>query len=148
MTAVLGFDYLTGNDFIIGMRAGSNHLELHREEVNALNVFPVPDGDTGTNMSMTLRSAVLEGEKETGSGIGKVAKAAGRGALMGARGNSGVILSQVFRGLYKELDNHQEIDAMVWAQALQAGADTAYKAVMNRWKVRFLPWCANALTER
>ncbi|MGE5453621.1 MAG: DAK2 domain-containing protein [Methylocystaceae bacterium] len=131
MTIVLGFDYLTGNDLIIGMRAGSNNLELHRDEVNALNVFPVPDGDTGTNMSMTLRSAVLEGEKESESGIGKVAKAAGRGALMGARGNSGVILSQVFRGIYKELDNHQQVDAMIWAQALQSGADTAYKAVMK-----------------
>lgn len=131
MTNVLGLDYITGNDFISGIRAGSNNLELHRDEVNALNVFPVPDGDTGTNMSMTLRSAVLEGEKEAGSGIGKVAKAAGRGALMGARGNSGVILSQVFRGLYKELDNHEEVDALVWAQALQSGADTAYKAVMK-----------------
>ncbi|MGE5381220.1 MAG: DAK2 domain-containing protein [Methylocystaceae bacterium] len=127
----MGLDYITGNDFISGIRAGSNNLELHRDEVNALNVFPVPDGDTGTNMSMTLRSAVLEGEKEAGSGIGKVAKAAGRGALMGARGNSGVILSQVFRGLYKELDNHEEVDALVWAQALQSGADTAYKAVMK-----------------
>lgn len=127
----MGLDYITGNDLINGMRAGSNNLELHRDEVNALNVFPVPDGDTGTNMSMTLRSAVAEGEKETETSIGKVAKAIGRGALMGARGNSGVILSQVFRGLYKELDNHQQADAMVWAQALQSGADTAYKAVMK-----------------
>jgi DAK2 domain fusion protein YloV len=96
-----------------------------------LNVFPVPDGDTGTNMYLTLLSAVKEGEKNSREPLGKVAKAISMGSLMGARGNSGVILSQIFRGMAKVLENREQANALDLALALRAGADTAYKAVMK-----------------
>ena len=79
----------------------SNRLEEKKEYVNSLNVFPVPDGDTGTNMSMTFKSAVQEIENMSTESIGEISKTVARGALMGARGNSGVILSQIFRGIAK-----------------------------------------------
>ena len=96
-----------------------------------LNVFPVPDGDTGTNMYLTLQAAVKEGEKNVDKPLGKVARAISSGSLMGARGNSGVILSQIFRGIAKILDGKDEADALLFAQALKSGSDTAYKAVMK-----------------
>jgi len=106
-------------------------LEKNKSRVDALNVFPVPDGDTGTNMYLTLLSAAREAEKKQDRSIGKVGKAISMGSLMGARGNSGVILSQVFRGIARELEHKDEIDAKGIAAALQAGSDTAYKAVMK-----------------
>lgn len=106
-------------------------LEAEKDAVNALNVFPVPDGDTGTNMSMTLTSANREVERAGDRTVGEVAAALAQGSLMGARGNSGVILSQLFRGFAKYLDGKVTIDGRDLARALQEGVDTAYKAVMK-----------------
>lgn len=111
--------------------AGTVILEKNKAHINALNVFPVPDGDTGTNMSMTMQSAAHEIKACKGSTVGEVAAAASLGALKGARGNSGVILSQVFRGFAKALDGKEELDARLLAAALKMGTDAAYKAVMK-----------------
>jgi len=109
----------------------NNMLEEQKEIVNALNVFPVPDGDTGTNMSMTFRSAVMEIKNYSGNSIGEVSKLVSRGALMGARGNSGVILSQILRGMAKGLEHKSEVDSKELSAALMEGANAAYKAVMK-----------------
>jgi len=122
---------ITGSDLVRCVKAGCIRLEHNRDQVDQLNVFPVPDGDTGTNMYLTLLSAVKEAEKHSGEPLGKVAKAVSMGSLMGARGNSGVILSQIFRGIARVLDGKAEANAMDLAQALRAGSDTAYKAVMK-----------------
>ncbi|MBU5437750.1 DAK2 domain-containing protein [Tissierella sp. MSJ-40] len=106
-------------------------LEDNKEEVNSLNVFPVPDGDTGTNMSLTMKSSIkqiLDLEEYSAS---KVALAASTGSLMGARGNSGVILSQIFRGFANGLKDKETIDTKILAEAFKQAADTAYKAVMK-----------------
>jgi len=123
--------YINGKDLVRSVKAGCIKLEHNREKVNLLNVFPVPDGDTGTNMYLTLLAAVKEGEKNMDQPLGKVAKAMSSGSLMGARGNSGVILSQIFRGIAKVLEGKEESDALLFAQALKSGSDTAYKAVMK-----------------
>ncbi|MEN6389231.1 MAG: DAK2 domain-containing protein [Syntrophomonas sp.] len=122
---------ITGKDLVRGVKAGCIKLEHNRDRVDLLNVFPVPDGDTGTNMYLTLLSAVKEGEKSSEQSLGKLAKALSTGSLMGARGNSGVILSQVFRGFAKMLEGKEEARAMDLAQALKMGSDTAYEAVMK-----------------
>ncbi len=122
---------ITGSDLVRCVKAGCIRLEHNRDQVDQLNVFPVPDGDTGTNMYLTLLSAVKEAEKHSTEPLGKVAKAVSMGSLMGARGNSGVILSQIFRGIARLLDGKAEANAMDLAQALRAGSDTAYKAVMK-----------------
>lgn len=109
----------------------NNMLEEQKEIVNALNVFPVPDGDTGTNMSMTFRSAVMEIRNYDGNSVGEVSRLVARGALMGARGNSGVILSQILRGIAKGLEHKTEVDAKEFGAALAEGANAAYKAVMK-----------------
>lgn len=127
----MNVEHINGIDLARMLKAGCIKLEHHKERVNALNVFPVPDGDTGTNMYLTLMAAVREVEKEQNLSIGKVAKAISRGSLMGARGNSGVILSQVFRGMAKYLEDKQQATALEFALSLQAGADTAYGAVMK-----------------
>ena len=100
--------------------AGANRLEANKKEVDELNVFPVPDGDTGTNMSLTVMSAAREVLK-TGddASVEAVAKALSSGALRGARGNSGVIVSQLFRGMYRGLRGTEEIDAAAWANAMR-----------------------------
>ncbi len=123
--------FINGNDFVRMVKSGCIKLEHNRDSVDALNVFPVPDGDTGTNMYLTLLSAVKEGEKNYGSNLGKVAKAVSMGSLMGARGNSGVILSQVFRGMARSMDGKEKADAGELALALRTGSDTAYEAVMK-----------------
>ncbi len=123
--------YIDGSDYIRALKGGTIRLENHRDEVDQLNVFPVPDGDTGTNMFLTLQSAVKEGEKVEDKPLGKVAKAVSTGSLMGARGNSGVILSQIFRGLAIHLDNKERINAKDLALAFKSGARTAYEAVMK-----------------
>jgi len=102
----------------------------HREEINNLNVYPVPDGDTGTNMSLTLRSVVEDLEKG-GDDLGSVCEAIAHGSLMGARGNSGVIMSQILRGFVGVVSNKPVIDGLVFAQALAAAAEGAYGAVGN-----------------
>lgn len=106
-------------------------LERNKELINALNVFPVPDGDTGSNMSMTMNAAVRELKDVDTSRISNVAHAAARGALRGARGNSGVILSQIFRGMDKAFEGLECAGAQDWANALAAGSEAAYKAVMK-----------------
>lgn len=109
----------------------SNRLEEKKEYVNSLNVFPVPDGDTGTNMSMTFKAAVQEIENMTTKSISEIAQKIARGALMGARGNSGVILSQIFRGIGKGLEGHDEVTSEEFAKSILEGATFAYKAVMR-----------------
>ncbi|NLW23153.1 MAG: DAK2 domain-containing protein [Tissierellia bacterium] len=109
----------------------ANFLEENKEEVNALNVFPVPDGDTGTNMSLTMKSAVKHILEEEENNAGKVALAASNGSLMGARGNSGVILSQLFRGFANGLKDKEIVDTSALAEAFKMASDTAYKAVMK-----------------
>lgn len=104
-------------------------LEINRVQIDSLNVFPVPDGDTGTNMSLTIQSAVKEVLKCQSNKISDVAEAISKGALRGARGNSGVILSQVLRGFCNHLKNAEEIDTKLFAQALLSGAEIAYGAV-------------------
>ena len=110
---------------------GINELDKHKEIINALNVFPVPDGDTGTNMTMTANTAGKEVEKLDTSDIFAVAKAASGGSLRGARGNSGVILSQLFRGFAKGLEGKTEVDTKGLAVAFVKAMESAYKAVMK-----------------
>lgn len=111
--------------------AGAAMLEKNREAVDALNVFPVPDGDTGTNMSLTMASATKEVSQKEYLNAGQAAAAVAKGALRGARGNSGVITSQLFRGFARALDGVERITPRQFADALQRGAETAYKAVMK-----------------
>lgn len=107
----------------------ANLLDINRANIDALNVFPVPDGDTGTNMSLTLQSAVKELANCKSNNIGDIAEAVSKGALRGARGNSGVILSQVLRGFCNSIKNCNEIDTRAFAQGLLNGAQIAYGAV-------------------
>ena len=111
--------------------AGAQRLDSKKEWINELNVFPVPDGDTGTNMTMTIMSAAREVQAIEEPTMEKLAKAISQGALRGARGNSGVILSQLFRGFCREIKEVDVIDAHVLAMALDRASETAYKAVMK-----------------
>ena len=111
--------------------AGANNLEAKKEWINELNVFPVPDGDTGTNMSMTILAAAKEVSNLEKKDMKSVAKAISSGSLRGARGNSGVILSQLFRGFTKVIANYESIDTVVLAEACDKAVETAYKAVMK-----------------
>ena len=111
--------------------AGAKNLEVKKEWINELNVFPVPDGDTGTNMTLTIMSAVKEVNGISDMNLENLAKAISSGSLRGARGNSGVILSQLLRGFTKAIKEHKELDAMTLAQAFDKGVYTAYKAVMK-----------------
>jgi dihydroxyacetone kinase-like predicted kinase len=104
-------------------------LEVNRVQVDALNVFPVPDGDTGTNMSLTFQSAIKELANCRSNKIEAITEAVSKGALRGARGNSGVILSQVIRGFCNTVAKSEEIDTKLFAQALKTGAEIAYGAV-------------------
>ena len=106
-------------------------IEIHKQKLNELNVFPVPDGDTGTNMSMTIHAASVDLRKVEDPDLYKAAKTAASAMLRGARGNSGVILSLLFRGLSRHLKGFTECDGVLWAEALQEGVDAAYKAVMK-----------------
>jgi len=124
-------DRLTGTDYFNLISAAARSLEKNKAEVNSLNVFPVPDGDTGTNMSLTLKSALAEARKVATDSIGNVAQAVSLGSLMGARGNSGVILSQIYRGIAKALEDKEFATPVELAWALQEGVRTAYKAVMK-----------------
>lgn len=118
--------------FLHMMRLGAKSLSDHLDQVNALNVFPVPDGDTGTNMSLTITSGVKEMEKNSqATSVGKLAEALSKGLLMGARGNSGVILSQLFRGFSKAVAKYDSINAKQLADAFKRGVDTAYRAVIK-----------------
>lgn len=110
---------------------GAAMLEKNREAVDALNVFPVPDGDTGTNMSLTMNSAVREASQKEYLSAGDAAAAVAKGALRGARGNSGVITSQLYRGFARALEGVERVTPVQFATALKRGAETAYKAVMK-----------------
>ncbi len=124
--------YIDGNKLRQMFLASAHFLEKNKQSVNALNVFPVPDGDTGTNMALTMMAAVKEIQSFRGERLDKIADAAAKGALKGARGNSGVILSQLLRGFAKGLQGVDEkVDTKGYAKALQEGVKTAYKAVMK-----------------
>ncbi|HCL01781.1 MAG TPA: dihydroxyacetone kinase [Lachnoclostridium phytofermentans] len=111
--------------------AGAKSIEVKKEYINELNVFPVPDGDTGTNMTLTIMSAAKEVSTFENPTVEDLCKAISSGSLRGARGNSGVILSQLFRGLTKEIVEHKQINVIVLANAFQKAVETAYKAVMK-----------------
>lgn len=122
---------LDGKRFAEMVIQGANHLAANAKMVDALNVFPVPDGDTGTNMNLSMTSGAKEVKNNVQEHIGKVGIALSKGLLMGARGNSGVILSQLFRGFAKAIENKIVISSSEFAHALEAGVETAYKAVMK-----------------
>jgi len=122
---------LDGKCFAEMILTGANHLSTNAKYVDSLNVFPVPDGDTGTNMNLSMTSGAKETRNNIQSHIGKVGISLSKGLLMGARGNSGVILSQLFRGFSKSIEQKETIDAKEFANAFQAGVETAYKAVMK-----------------
>ncbi|MCH4824985.1 DAK2 domain-containing protein [Planococcus halocryophilus] len=122
---------LNGEKFAEMVQMGSHHLFQNADYVDALNVFPVPDGDTGTNMNLSMTSGAKETTAQADAHIGKTASALSKGLLMGARGNSGVILSQLFRGFGKYIASESELTALKFAEALQHGVETAYKAVMK-----------------
>lgn len=124
-------EYIDGKLFREMLRSGMNSLGNNQGRIDALNVFPVPDGDTGTNMYLTFSSGVKEALNSDAQTVGAIAKVLSRGLLMGARGNSGVITSQIFRGIYQAVDDLDQIDAMQLAQALVNGSRVAYKAVMR-----------------
>ena len=111
--------------------AGAKNLEAKKEWINELNVFPVPDGDTGTNMTMTIMSAAAEVSALTDPDMETLAKAISSGSLRGARGNSGVILSQLLRGFTRSVRKSGELDAPAIAAAMEKAVETAYKAVMK-----------------
>ncbi|MFC5652104.1 DAK2 domain-containing protein [Paenibacillus solisilvae] len=113
------------------VNSGAECLTRNVERINALNVFPVPDGDTGTNMNLTMTTGTRELNSKPSQSAGKVAEALSKGLLMGARGNSGVILSQLFRGFAKSIGGLEQIDPVHFAAALQNGVDMAYKAVVK-----------------
>ncbi len=127
--------------------AGSNNLEKNREILNALNVFPVPDGDTGNNMALTVLAAAKEVAKTNNPNVAEVSKAASSGALRGARGNSGVIVSQLFRGISKGMEHNDVADAKIIVDALVLSTETAYKAVMKPKEGTILT-VARAVSER
>ncbi|WP_172637779.1 DAK2 domain-containing protein [Lactiplantibacillus plantarum] len=122
---------ITNLEFGKMVQAASQKLNQRAEFINSLNVFPVPDGDTGTNMSLSMASGAKYEREETSTKVGDLASALAKGLLMGARGNSGVILSQIFRGFSKAVADKESLTANDLAAALAAGAQTAYKAVMK-----------------
>ena len=122
---------ITGADLRRLIISAAASVEIHKQQLNELNVFPVPDGDTGTNMSMTINAAAADLRKAEDPTLEKAASVAASAMLRGARGNSGVILSLLFRGISKRLKGLTDCDGVEWAQALQEGVDAAYKAVMK-----------------
>lgn len=124
-------ELLNHENLRLALQGALANLELNKENVNALNVFPVPDGDTGTNMLLTLKSAVKKGLEVEGNSIGTILQKTSQGSLMGARGNSGVILSQIFRGFAEELKDESVVDVKRIAKAFKNASMVAYKAVMK-----------------
>ena len=122
---------INGADFRRIMLSAAASIEIHKQQLNDLNVFPVPDGDTGTNMSMTINAAASDLRKTEDPTLEKAAAVAASAMLRGARGNSGVILSLLLRGISKKLKGAEIADGVLWADALQEGVDAAYKAVMK-----------------
>ena len=122
---------INGADFRRLVINAAANIENNKQHLNELNVFPVPDGDTGTNMSMTINAASADLRKVEDPSLEKAAKTTASAMLRGARGNSGVILSLLMRGISNVLKGKTEADGVLWAQALQGGVDAAYKAVMK-----------------
>ena len=122
---------INGIDFRRMVINAAASIEINKQALNDLNVFPVPDGDTGTNMSMTINAAANDLRKLEDPALDKAAAAVASATLRGARGNSGVILSLLFKGMGKRLKGHTVCDGVLWAEALQEGVDAAYKAVMK-----------------
>ncbi|MBO0585823.1 DAK2 domain-containing protein [Sporosarcina sp. E16_8] len=122
---------IDGLKFAEMIKLGAHHLYQNADYVDSLNVFPVPDGDTGTNMNLSMTSGAKETEENAVAHIGQTAQALSKGLLMGARGNSGVILSQLFRGFGKAIENEATVNGAQFAAALKYGVETAYKAVMK-----------------
>lgn len=122
---------ITNDEFGKMINAAADALKNNAEKINKLNVFPVPDGDTGTNMTLSMVSGAEYERNENDTHLGKLAQATAKGLLMGARGNSGVILSQIFRGFAAKIADKQTLSARDLADALMGGAETAYKAVMK-----------------
>ena len=122
---------INGTDFRRLAISAAAAVEIHKQQLNELNVFPVPDGDTGTNMSMTINAAAADLRKLEDPSLEKASSAAASAMLRGARGNSGVILSLLMRGISKKLKGAEVCDGVLWALALQEGVDAAYKAVMK-----------------
>lgn len=122
---------INGADFRRLLVSAAASIEIHKQQLNELNVFPVPDGDTGTNMSMTINAAAADLRKIEDPSLEKASAAAASAMLRGARGNSGVILSLLMRGISRKLKGAQTCDGVLWADALQEGVDAAYKAVMK-----------------
>ena len=122
---------INGADFRRLMISAAASIEMNKQQLNELNVFPVPDGDTGTNMSMTINAAAGDLRKAEDPTLEKAAQISASAMLRGARGNSGVILSLLLRGIAKKLKGAEECDGVLWADALQEGVDAAYKAVMK-----------------
>ncbi len=120
-----------GRELRLLLQAGVAWLEAHHEYVNSLNVFPVPDGDTGTNMLLTMRAAYAEIAEDHSRHVGRIAEKIAHGALMGARGNSGVILSQIWRGFSRRIEEVPEFDAQQFAAAMREASNTAYKGVVK-----------------
>lgn len=136
------------------LKSGEANLSNHQKEINALNVFPVPDGDTGTNMSMTFTNGLKEAITVSSSSVSEVARALSKGLLMGARGNSGVITSQIFRGFYQAIDGKEVVTVEEIAKAFENGARVAYKAIMKPVEGTILTvikegsWYANQYVEK
>lgn len=128
---------INGDLFAEMIIQGAQNLSNNADMVDALNVYPVPDGDTGTNMNLSMTSGREEVQNNPTHHIGELGKTFSKGLLMGARGNSGVILSQIFRGFSKALENEKEIDAQGFVKSFEAGVNTAYKAVMKPVEVLF-----------
>ena len=122
---------INGADFRRLMLSAAASIEIHKQQLNDLNVFPVPDGDTGTNMSMTINAAANDLRKTEDPSLEKASAVTASAMLRGARGNSGVILSLLLRGISKKLKGAEIADGVLWADALQEGVDAAYKAVMK-----------------
>ena len=122
---------INGADLRRMLISAAASIEIHKQQLNELNVFPVPDGDTGTNMSMTINAAAADLRKVEDPSLEKAAATAASAMLRGARGNSGVILSLLMRGISKKLKGNDHCDGVLWAEALQEGVDAAYKAVMK-----------------
>lgn len=122
---------LTGRIFREMIKSAQANLFNNQKRIDTLNVFPVPDGDTGLNMSMTLTGGLEYVSASLGDDLNEVARVLSKGLLMGARGNSGVITSQIFRGFYQYLENHSDADAYDLAKAFENGSVVAYKAIMK-----------------
>ena len=122
---------IDGNSYIRMLLGGAAMLAIHMKELNALNVFPVADGDTGTNMLKTIEGGLAEAKKAETSSIGDISRHFARGILLSARGNSGVILSQIFAGINEVLEGHETVSAKILSQAYRQGIEKSYAAVQN-----------------